>query len=139
MYYIMSYNTINGFCSGAFQDIDHLFYGSDQSSEFVGWVPLLTEAQAFATAADAEAVINSTWGSGLLSVGILFVREDAGLATLNDESARSKLNARAEVSRRLVSGTVTKKDLVEMKNDMWRTNALTYREKWIIDILTKDD
>lgn len=136
MWYIMSYNSIQGFNSGAFSDLRSLFLGEDQSgSDCISWVPLASEAKAFPTQEEAMKYAKNIWGRpATTGLSYIFMEHEP----MGEDVTRRLIDERTNVSKALAAGSLTKEELVAMTENMIN-NKLTYREKWIIDLLTKSD
>lgn len=145
MYYIMDYNTVRGFAFGAFDNLTSLFYAKEQAypdnpEASINFTNLLSEAKGFDTHEEALAFANDLWGERHVvhTMGIVFMSDEAMDPSMEDH-AREGLKNRAETTQRLARKSYTKDELIALTKDIWKTNALTYREKWIIEILTKED
>ena len=138
MWYVMSYNTIQGFCNGAFDDIGMLFLAQGQDDpQSIGWTPLLSEAMQFPTNAVAREHVERLWGHYTMLFGYLKFDPDS-LREASETHAREQLDIRRAMSARLASKQITKEELLEASKSVWKNNALTYREKWIIEIMNQD-
>jgi hypothetical protein len=138
MFYIMSYNQIQGFFSGAFSDIDMLFYaGPDRDSRGTQgrkWVGLISEAQAFDSAEEAKELIHTVWGKGFSSSTFAIVEMNPEEAGANDGPARKVHDKHNDLGRRLATKHITKTELRAMADHPY-DHGMTYRERWIIDIM----
>jgi hypothetical protein len=133
MFYIMSYNQINGFFSGAFSDIDMLFYSGPEHDERT-WTGLISEATGFETSEEAWKLVADVWGSNF-SRDTFCVVESRADHTERDEHARKVHNTYNELGRRLATKHISPKTLVEMAEHP-HDHGMTFRERWVVDIMS---
>lgn len=137
MFYIMSYNQINGFFTGAFQDLDGLFYVGRHQEDGRVWTGLISEATPFKTRKEALALMNNVWGRS-------FAKDTFGIVEWNgdigerDKYARKQHDNHQAVSRLLATKHISKQQLMNLAEHP-SDNGITWRERWIIEILTKEE
>lgn len=137
MWYIISYNQIHGYSSGAFEDLSMLFYAGpseDQMSQ--NWAPLVTEACSFDSHEAAKEFAEKTWGKWS-STAFMFAYMEETHPVFGDEYARKQIDIRDEFRRRLVMKSVTPEELRDMSKNVFDT-GMRYSEKWIVDIMAKE-
>lgn len=138
MWYIMSYNAINGFVSGAFSDIEHLFFSNYNRHGHCEWTSLVTEARGFETQEEAEEFIVQIWGRSMLGTLMIAKRDFHFLDQGMDEHARKNRNKFDNMSLRLVAGDVEAAELACLVDKIPSDVGLTYREKWIIKAMKRN-
>lgn len=136
MWFIMSYNALDGYHRGAFQDLNGLFYAGPEG-RIQEWVPILSEAKGYESMEAAQEEAYAIWGPRFVDRSFVFLR---GPGEINDDDCRRLIDVRDSVSRRIASRNITRLMLKAMAlhRDADLT-GLTWREQQIIKIMTKGE
>lgn len=137
MWFIMAYNALAGLHRGVFQGLDGLFYaGPDDDPNQRRWVPLLSEAKGYDSMEEAKAEAYIIWGTSFVDKTLIFLQ---GPGEIQDQGCRQMLDAKHKMSILLAGHTVTKDELKLMAKRERNVVGLTWRERQIIDIMTKGE
>lgn len=142
MWYIMSYNAVNGYMSGVFADLDNLFYaGLDDPDEndlpSYRWTGLVTEAHGFETEDAARAFALEGWGKSIPNTFMFAHYEPSASSPMNDQIARRSRDKFDELTVRLASGQVEGAELIPLARGNSWDSKLTHRERWIIHAMSR--
>lgn len=139
MWFVMSYNAIVGHVSGTFWELGNLFYAGPVGDGSIKWVTLLSEAKKFSTHEEAKAEITAIWEESFARSSFAYVEYDlTEPQEAQDSWSLSLAERKRETTAALSIKRLSKEDLVALTKESWRTNALTHREKWIIELFTED-
>lgn len=135
MWFIMSYNALDGFHRGAFQDLGGLFYAGPEQTIINQrrWVPLLSEAKGYDSMEEAKKEAYIIWGTSFVDTTLIFLQ---GPGQIQDQDCREMLDTKHAMSIRLAMHTISKDELKLMAKRDRDVVGLTWREQQIIDIMS---
>lgn len=136
MWYVMSYNSITGYVSGAFQDLNTLFFSGSSGGE-CHWTVHIDEAKSYEHLRDAKQEVHLIWGERFANQTMAYVQFNDVDVDREDHARKQRID-RENTGRALAGRMITKETLIDLAQDTL-SNRLTWRERWIIEIMMKED